>query len=150
MGGSPKALRQHLVGETSLLRTTGVQPRLPGPHPDQSTCNQGSVHTGVTVAAAPSGFSDCLGVNEVGNLYCRNSTINLSSVSPSERKSFAMSVRHATTAKYEPIRVIRGATWANCTNSSAKVVQRHPKVKFKDTAFWKRFIRSPFSGQGNM
>ena len=65
MGGSPKALRQHLVGETTLLRTTGVQPQLPGPHPDQGTSNQGSVHTGVTVAAAPSGFSDCLGVNEV-------------------------------------------------------------------------------------
>ena len=32
MGGSPKALRQHLVGETSLLRTTGVQPWLPGPN----------------------------------------------------------------------------------------------------------------------
>ena len=30
MSGSPKALRQHLAGETSLLATTGVQPWLPG------------------------------------------------------------------------------------------------------------------------
>ena len=31
MDGSPKALVQHLAGETSLLGTAGVQPRLPGP-----------------------------------------------------------------------------------------------------------------------
>ena len=30
MGGSPKALRQHLAGETACWETTGVQPRLPG------------------------------------------------------------------------------------------------------------------------
>ena len=30
MGGNPKALVQHLAGETSLLGTTGVQPWLPG------------------------------------------------------------------------------------------------------------------------
>ena len=70
---------------------------------------------------------------------------------------FAMSVRHATTAKYEQMRVIlamrsdlHGARpGRKCTNSSAKVVQRHPKVKFEDLAFWKRFIRSPFTRQGN-
>ena len=31
MGGSPKALVQHLAGETSLLGITGVQLWLPGP-----------------------------------------------------------------------------------------------------------------------
>ena len=30
MGGSPKALRQHLAGETSLLGDYRIQPRLPG------------------------------------------------------------------------------------------------------------------------
>ena len=68
-----------------------------------------------------------------------------------------MSVRHATTTKYEQMHVIlamrcdlHGAQpGRKCTNSSAKVVQRNPKVEFKDSAFWKRSIRSPFTGQGN-
>ena len=33
-------------------------------------------------------------------------------------------------------------------NSFAKTIQRHPKVKFRVLAFWKRFIQ-PFPGQGN-
>ena len=89
------------------------------------------------------------------NLYCRIAISQACSVR--EKKSFAKSVRHATTAKYEPkhgILALRcelhGARpGEKCTNSSAKVVQRHPKVKFKDSALKKRFIRSPFSGQGN-
>ena len=86
MGGSPKALRQHLVGETSLLRTAGVQLRLPGTHPDQGTCNLGSVHTGVTVAAAPSGFSGCLGVNEVELVLQEFHNQSLKRVSVIEKK----------------------------------------------------------------
>ena len=39
MGGSPKALVQHLAGETSLLGTTGVQPWLPGPSDVESDCD---------------------------------------------------------------------------------------------------------------
>ena len=58
MGGSPKALKQHLAGETSLLGDYRSPTEVARVYPDQGTCNQGSVHTRVTVAAAPSGFSD--------------------------------------------------------------------------------------------
>ena len=93
-------------------------------------------------------FQTVLGENEVELVLQEFHNQFLKRVSVRE-KSFAMSARHATTAKYEPMRVIFAMRW-NTGRDLGKSAQIYLQGCSKDSAFWKRFIPSPFSEQGNM